>query len=129
MKVWRSGCGCGFQERLAQAKKLRDWTETWQSADAVVVTGDFNAYPGEPTLDHLKERFVSAHEAANGQEPEKTWATPVNTWDPSPHGTLDYVFVDRADVKSASVTFDKPHPLDAELFPSDHLGVTAVLDI
>jgi len=119
----------GTEERLAQAKKLRAWTETWTDANAVVVAGDFNAYPGEPTLDFMKERFVSAHEAANGSEPEKTWSTPVNTYDPSPHGTLDYVFVDGAKVKSASLAFDKPHPLDADLYPSDHLGVTATLEI
>lgn len=117
------------EERLAQAKKLRAWAESWHGADAVVVGGDFNAYPGEPTLDYIKERFVSAHEAANGREPEKTWSTPVNTYDPAPHGTLDYIFVDGAEVTSASVTFDKPHPLDADLYPSDHLGVTATLQV
>lgn len=116
-------------ERLAQAKKLSAWIETWDGANAVVVSGDFNAYPGEPALDLMKQRFVSAYEAANGSEPEKTWPTPVNTYDPSPPGTLDYIFVDGATIASASLAFDKPHPLDAGLFPSDHLGVTATLEI
>ncbi len=117
------------EERLAQAKKLCAWVDTWEGANAVVVSGDFNAYPGEPTLDLMKEKFVSAHMEANGREPEKTWPTPVNTYDPSPPGTLDYIFVDGADVKSASLAFDTPHPLDADLFPSDHLGVVATLEI
>ena len=95
------------EERLAQAKKLRAWAETWDGANGTVVLGDFNAYPGEPTLDLMKERFVSAYENANGAEPEKTWSTPVNTYDPSPHGTLDYIFVDGAEVTSASLAFDR----------------------
>ncbi len=117
------------EERLAQGKKLLAWSETWQGSGAVVVLGDFNAYPGEPVLELMKSRFVSAHEAANGAEPEKTWPTPVNTYDPSPPGCLDYVFVSGATVRSASLAFDTPHPLDATLYPSDHLGVTATLDV
>jgi endonuclease/exonuclease/phosphatase family metal-dependent hydrolase len=115
------------EERAAQARKLLGWTETWQGAAAAVAVGDFNAYPGEPALAVMKERFVSAHEAAHGREPEKTWSTPVNTYDPSPHGCLDYIFVAGAEVLEAGLAFDKPHPLDANLYPSDHLGVMAKL--
>ena len=117
------------KERLDQAKRLLAWTETWRGAAATVVVGDFNAYVGEPTVALMKERFASAHEAAHGSEPEKTWPTPVNTIDPSPPGCLDYVFVSGAQVIEAGLAFDTPHPLDADLFPSDHLGVTAKLDI
>jgi endonuclease/exonuclease/phosphatase family metal-dependent hydrolase len=116
-------------ERLAQAEKLLAWTETWSGANATVVVGDFNAYVGEPTVDLMKSRFVSAHEAVHGREPEKTWPTPVNTYDKSPPGCLDYVYVAGADVLEAGLCFDKPHPLDADLFPSDHLGVMARLRI
>ncbi len=116
-------------ERLEQAKRLLAWSETWSGADATVIVGDFNAYPAEPTVALMKERFVSAHEAVHGSEPEKTWPTPVNTYDPSPPGTLDYVFVDRARVVEASVAFDNPAEHDADLYPSDHLGVMAKLEI
>jgi endonuclease/exonuclease/phosphatase family metal-dependent hydrolase len=117
------------EERLAQAKKLLGWVDTWQGAQATVVAGDFNAYTGEPTVALMKERFASAHEAANGREPEKTWPTPVNTTDPSPAGCLDYIFVSGARVEGASLAFDRPHPQDATLFPSDHLGVQARLAV
>ena len=117
------------QERLEQAKRLLEWTETWRGANAVVVVGDFNAYTGEPTVELMKSRFASAHESAHGREPEKTWPTPVNTYDKSPPGTLDYIFVSGAKVIDAGITFDTPHPLDADLFPSDHLGVFARLEI
>lgn len=95
----------------------------------MVIVGDFNAYPGEPTLDLMNVRFASAFEAAHGHEPDKTWPTPVNTFDPSPPGCLDYIFVADAKVQEAALAFDTPHPLDPDLFPSDHLGVTAKLQV
>ena len=94
-------------ERADQARRLAEWTATWQGAGCVVVAGDFNAYPGEPALEVMKSRFASAHETANGREPEKTWPTPVNTYDPSPPGCLDYIFVAGAQVLSASLAMRK----------------------
>ncbi|MDP3767838.1 MAG: endonuclease/exonuclease/phosphatase family protein [Dehalococcoidia bacterium] len=117
------------EERSEQGRKLLAWAETWNGADATVVAGDFNAYPGEPVLALMKERFVSAHEAVHGCEPERTWPTPINDWDPSPPGCLDYIFVDGARVVDAGVAIDKPHPLDATLYPSDHVAVTAKLEL
>jgi endonuclease/exonuclease/phosphatase family metal-dependent hydrolase len=117
------------QERLEQAKKLLAWIDTWSGANAVVVVGDFNAYAGEPTVELMKSRFASAHEAAHGKEPELTWPTPVNTYDPSPPGCLDYIFVSGAKVIGAGLAFDKPHALDDKLFPSDHIGVYARLEV
>jgi endonuclease/exonuclease/phosphatase family metal-dependent hydrolase len=115
--------------RLVQAKRLLEWADARPGAAATVVVGDFNAYEGEPAVDLMKGRFVSAHEAAHGREPEKTWPTPVNTFDPSPPGCFDYVFVDGARVLEAGLAFDKPDAADPTLFPSDHLGVAAKLDI
>lgn len=115
--------------RLEQAKRLVEWTETWSGAAAKVIVGDFNAYAGEPTVDFMKSRFASAHEAAHGREPAKTWPTPVNDWDKSPAGTLDYVFVDGATVLEAALAFDRPSPDDPDLYPSDHLGVIAKLEV
>ncbi len=117
------------QERLAQADKMLAWSETWSGADATCIVGDFNAYAGEPTLDLMKADFVSAYESVHGHEPEKTWPTPVNTYDPSPHGCLDYVFVKDAAVTDASLAFDTPSKMDKDLFPSDHIGVIALLEV
>jgi len=117
------------QERLAQARRLLEWADTWSGAGAVAIVGDFNAYAGEPAVELMKSRFTSAHEAAQGREPEKTWPTPINTWDDSPPGTLDYVFVSGAKVVDAALAFDRPAPDDPTLYPSDHLGVMAKLEI
>ncbi|MEE8347495.1 MAG: endonuclease/exonuclease/phosphatase family protein [Dehalococcoidia bacterium] len=117
------------EDRVTQTKRLLAWVDTWRGAAATVVVGDFNAYPEEATVALMKGRFASAYEAAHGREPEKTWPTPVNTFDPSPPGCLDYVFVDSARVLEAGLAFDTPHPNDDSLFPSDHLGVMAKLDV
>ena len=117
------------EERLRQAKRLLAWVDTWQGAVATVIVGDFNAYPEEPTVALMKSRFASAHEAAHGREPEKTWPTPLNAWDPSPPGCLDYVFVAGARVLEASLAFHAPHPEDETLFPSDHVGVMAKIEV
>ena len=115
--------------RLTQAKRLLEWVDARRGASATVIVGDFNAYEGEPAVGLLKGRFASAHEAAHGREPEKTWPTPVNTFDRSPPGCIDYVFVGGARVLEAGLAFDEPDAADPTLFPSDHLGVAAKLDI
>jgi len=116
------------EARVAQAERLLAWAEASRGAPTVIA-GDFNAYPGEPVLALMKGRFQSAHEAVHGREPEKTWPTPVNTWDPSPAGCLDYIFVDGARALDAALAFDRASPQDPTLFPSDHLGVTARIEV
>jgi endonuclease/exonuclease/phosphatase family metal-dependent hydrolase len=52
----------------------------------------------------------------------------VNTWDNSPHGTLDYIYGSpHFQVTEAGLAFNKPSPDDPELYPSDHIGVWAKL--
>jgi endonuclease/exonuclease/phosphatase family metal-dependent hydrolase len=78
----------------------------------------------------MKSRFRSAFEVANGREPEKTWPTPVNEWDNSPAGTLDYIYVsEEFKVANAGLAFEKPSIADKNLYSSDHFGLFARLII
>jgi endonuclease/exonuclease/phosphatase family metal-dependent hydrolase len=116
------------QERVEQIELIFAWLDRDARALPTVVLGDFNAYTGEPAVALMKSRFRSAYETANGAEPEKTWTTPVNTYDPAPHGTLDYIFVSpEFRVVDAGLAFDKPDRLDPNMYPSDHLGLFARL--
>ncbi len=118
------------QERVEQLERLLAWLARDTRGLPTVIAGDFNAYaePPEPAVQLMKSRFRSAVETAQGHEPEKTWTTPVNTYDPSPHGTLDYIFVSPEwRVVDAGLAFDKPAPLDPNIYPSDHLGLYARL--
>jgi endonuclease/exonuclease/phosphatase family metal-dependent hydrolase len=120
------------QERVEQAERILGWLDRDMKAFPWVIAGDFNAYadPPEPAVTLMKSRFRSAYETAHGREPEKTWTTPVNTYDDSPHGTLDYIFVSPEwTVVDAGLAFDKPAPLNDKMYPSDHLGLYAVLEL
>ena len=114
------------EERLKQLEYLLPRLNALGGGEPLIIAGDFNAYEGEPAVALLKSRFRSAYEAAHGREPEKTWPTPVNKWDNSPAGTLDYIFVSpQLDVLDAGLAFDQPSAGDPDLYPSDHLGLFA----
>lgn len=118
------------QERLEQAGRLLAWLDRDVGGLPWVIVGDFNAYaePPEPTVTLMKSRFRSAHEAHHGREPDWTWTTPVNTYDDSPHGTLDYIFISPEwTLKDAGLAFHTPDRFNPKMYPSDHLGLFAVL--
>jgi hypothetical protein len=47
-----------------------------------------------------------------------------------PPGCLDYVWLRGAIcVVSARLAFDRPHPDDPTLYPSDHFGISARLEV
>ena len=120
------------QERVEQLERLLGWLDRDLRGLPTVISGDFNAYasPPEPAVQLMKARFRSAYEAVHGREPDKTWTTPVNTYDDSPHGTLDYIFVsEEFRIIDAGLAFDKPSAHDAQMYPSDHLGLFAELGL
>ena len=78
--------------------------------------------------------FRSAYAEANGDGPGVTWPSglqaPAMDTDGDP-GCLDYVWV-RGPVRvgrTARLVFDRPDPEDPTLYPSDHLGISARLEI
>jgi endonuclease/exonuclease/phosphatase family metal-dependent hydrolase len=117
-------------ERVQQIEYLLGWLDRDVRGLPLVIAGDFNSYVEEKAVSLMKSRFRSAFETANGTEPEKTWPTPVNDFDSSPAGTLDYIYVsDEVSIQQAALAFDEPSPADPDLYPSDHLGLCARLDI
>lgn len=124
----------GADVRDAQAAALLDWLGDAPPADAAVAVGDFNADPGEPTYRRMVDAgFRSAYAEANGAEPAVTWPSglqaPAMDTDGEPD-CLDYIWVrGAARVDEARLAFDRPDPLDPTLYPSDHLGILATLEI
>lgn len=124
----------GAAERDDQARQLIDWLGAVPATDAQVVMGDFNADPGEPAAERMRSHgYRSAFAEANGQDPAVTWpsglqAPAIDTdGDPS---CLDYIWVRGAvSVASARLVFDRPDADDPTLFPSDHFGISARLEI
>jgi endonuclease/exonuclease/phosphatase family metal-dependent hydrolase len=121
-------------ERLQQTMKLLAWLDESPAHDAMVVVGDFNAEPQEPTYSRmLGGGFRSAYREANGAEPSVTWPSglqaPAMDLDGSPR-CLDYIWIrGSVEVETAGLAFDRPDPEDPTLYPSDHLGLSAWLRI
>ena len=120
--------------RDEQAAALVDWLDGAAARTATIAMGDFNADPEEPAYARMRGAgFHSAYAEANDQEPPVTWPSglqaPAMDTDGSPE-CLDYIWV-RGDVRvlSARLAFDRPDPEDRTLYPSDHLGISAMLEI
>jgi endonuclease/exonuclease/phosphatase family metal-dependent hydrolase len=124
----------GAAERDRQAEALLDWLADAPDADATIAMGDFNANPAEPAAIRIRAAgFRSAYAEANGADPAVTWPSglqaPAMDTDGDP-ACLDYIWL-RGDVRvtSARLVFDRPDPADPTLYPSDHLGIAAHLEI
>ena len=121
-------------ERDLQAAALLEWLDAAPTTDAVVAMGDFNADPGEPTHARMSSAgFRSAFAESNGSEPAVTWPSglkaPAMDTDGGPR-CLDYIWL-RGAIRAgeARLVFDRPAVDDPTLFPSDHLGISARLEI
>jgi endonuclease/exonuclease/phosphatase family metal-dependent hydrolase len=121
-------------ERDQQAATLLDWLAGAGDTAAAIVIGDFNADPGEPAYARMVDAgYRSAFAEANGAEPPVTWPSglqaPAMDTDGDPD-CLDYIWVRGAvRVGDARLVFDRPHPEDPTLYPSDHFGLAAHLEI
>jgi endonuclease/exonuclease/phosphatase family metal-dependent hydrolase len=120
--------------RLEQAAAVVEWLDAAPAADVQVIVGDFNADPFEPTYARMiAAGFRSAYREANGAEPEATWPSglqaPAMDTDGDP-SCIDYIWVRGAvTVESARLVFDRPAASDPTLYPSDHRGVSAWLNL
>ena len=136
-------------KRTQQVQRVLTWLRLAAGQNPIVACGDFNATPDMRTIQVMKETFTSAHEAFHGREPDFTCPTPlvysldgvrkglsrvgnfllsrrVEPW----RGTLDYIFVDgNFRVLKCDVTLNQPSPRDPTLYPSDHVGLCATLDV
>jgi endonuclease/exonuclease/phosphatase family metal-dependent hydrolase len=122
------------KERDDQADALLAWLEESPSADATILVGDFNAAPDEPTYARIAGAgFTSSFLSANGDEPAYTWPSGIQAegmdtdGDPS---CLDYIWV-RGSVRvvDCRLAWDRSAVDDPTLYPSDHVGLSAHLEI
>ncbi len=136
-------------KRTQQVQRVLTWLRLEAGSMPMIACGDFNATPDMRTIQVMKESFASAYEARHGREPEYTCPTPlvyqfdsmrkglsrignyflsrrVEPW----RGTLDYIFVDdNFRVHECDVVLNRPSTNDATLYPSDHVGLCARLEI
>ena len=132
----------GSEIRAVQVRKLLAWLGPVGPDRRVVLCGDFNAGPRGETIKSIKHVLRSAHEEVHGDEPEWTHPTElVRIIDaeaafgvpilPKGRGhAIDYVFVSPSlAVRDCRIVFDVPSPDEPGLYPSDHVGLLADLEV
>jgi endonuclease/exonuclease/phosphatase family metal-dependent hydrolase len=117
--------------RLHQVQELLAWIDARDRPAARLVCGDFNA-----TLDMPSAALMAARYRATQTEP--TAFTPLAGADGEvthPHRArldrcIDFIWIsEELRVRESRVCFDRPDPADASLWPSDHAGVYADLEL
>ena len=117
--------------RLYQVQQLLEWISARDDVDARVVCGDFNA-----TLDAPSAGLMARHFKPSQTEP--TAFTPLEGEDGEPSHPywdrldrcIDYIWVSGAlKVRESMVCFNRPGPTDLTLWPSDHAGVWADIEL
>jgi endonuclease/exonuclease/phosphatase family metal-dependent hydrolase len=124
----------GAAERDRQARQLLEWIETGERTSVEIVMGDFNAHPEQLAARRMRAGgYRSAFAEAHGSDPAVTWPSGIQAPGMDTDGDpacLDYIWL-RGPVRvtSARLAFDRPDPHDPTLYPSDHLGISAHLEI
>src|SRR6266446_2360086 len=89
--------------------------------------------PPRSTLFPYTTLFRSAYAEANGSDPAVTWPSGLQAPAMDTDGSrecLDYIWIQGAvRVASARLAFARPAADDPTLYPSDHLGIAAHLEI
>jgi endonuclease/exonuclease/phosphatase family metal-dependent hydrolase len=143
---WRPG---SCQERMEQFKLLVDNITRLLPELPIINVGDFNAVPKTKEIKFLRNYFTSAYEHYHGSEPEYTCPTPLKKTRPLTiiiakrianiilnrqlkpwRGTLDYIFINKlVKVKHCQSILTEASPENPLIYPSDHFGIAADLEL
>jgi endonuclease/exonuclease/phosphatase family metal-dependent hydrolase len=117
--------------RQYQVRQLLEWIRTRDDADDSVVCGDFNAAPDQPSI-----RLMAAAHRATQTQP--TAFTPLREPGGAPthpewnrfDRCIDYIWISESiKLQASGLCFNQPAEDNPELWPSDHVGVWADLEI
>ena len=117
--------------RLFQVQQLLAWIDTRTDAAAAVVCGDFNASLDAPSAALMATRFRPSQTTPTAFTPLAGGKGDISHpyW-PRMDRCIDYIWVsDGIAVLASEVCFNRPSPDDPSLWPSDHAGVWADLQI
>ena len=117
--------------RLYQVQQLLDWIDSRTDISARIVCGDFNAALDKPSAALMATRFKPSQTAPTAPTPLADSAGNVtHPGRARMSQCIDYIWLSGAlrAVKSA-VCFNRPSLADETLWPSDHAGVWADIDM
>lgn len=118
------------EAREEQAMKLAGWLNSHKHVPIQVLAGDFNETPDGLAISYIKQSFRSAYENWHGREPLATYPTCLTTT-ADPAACLDYIFFSAAVQRAtaAKLFCNVSHREDDTLYPSDHVGLLATLEV
>lgn len=118
------------EARQEQAMKLMSWLQSHKHVPIQVIAGDLNEPPEGLAVRYCKQSFRSVYADVYGREPLATFPTAL-AYSSRPAVCLDYILVSNAvqRVAEASLFCDKHDREDDTLYPSNHVGLIARLEV
>ena len=117
--------------RLFQVQQLLAWIDTRADGTPSIVCGDFNASLDAASVGLMATRFRPTQTAPTAFTPlaDRDGAVSHPYW-PRLDRCIDYIWIsDAIEALASAVCFNRPSPDDPSLWPSDHAGVWADLQI
>jgi endonuclease/exonuclease/phosphatase family metal-dependent hydrolase len=117
--------------RQYQVSTLLEWIRTRGDADCSIVCGDFNAAPDQPSIRLMSSVFRAIQDQPTAFTPlcEPGGAPTHPEW-PRFDRCIDYIWISESiGLRASGLCFNQPAKEDPGLWPSDHVGVWADVEI
>jgi endonuclease/exonuclease/phosphatase family metal-dependent hydrolase len=117
--------------REYQVTRLLEWIGSRQDADFSVICGDFNTTLDQPSIRLMSSVFNATQTEPTAFSPlQEAGGNPTHPeWDRFDR-CIDFIWVTNSiKVQASGLCFNKPAPDDPTLWPSDHVGVWADLEL
>jgi endonuclease/exonuclease/phosphatase family metal-dependent hydrolase len=117
--------------RQYQVTQLLEWIRSRDDADCSVVCGDFNAAPDQPSIRLMSTVYLPTQSQPTAFTPlQEPGAAPTHPEWPRFDRCIDYIWISQSiKLQATGLCFNQPDKDNAELWPSDHIGVWADLEI
>jgi endonuclease/exonuclease/phosphatase family metal-dependent hydrolase len=117
--------------RQYQVSQLLQWIRRRNDADHTIVCGDFNAASDQPSIRLMLEAFRPTQSQPTAFTPlRESGGEPTHPDWPRFDRCIDYIWVSKSvKVAASGLCFNKPAPDNPDLWPSDHVGVWADLEL
>jgi endonuclease/exonuclease/phosphatase family metal-dependent hydrolase len=118
------------EARLEQAMQLISWMRRYKHVPLQIITGDLGEPPNGRAVQFIKQSFRSAYEEKHGHEPLATFPTAMVA-DVAQAQCRDYILVSKGVRRATAVSIfcDQPDKSDPTLYPSEHVGLMATLEV
>jgi endonuclease/exonuclease/phosphatase family metal-dependent hydrolase len=119
------------EARQDQVRRLLEWIDTRADVDGVIACGDFNASPDQPSIRLMSARYRPTQTQPTAFTPlREPGGAPTHPEWPRFDRCIDYIWVSESiKVHASGLCFNQPAKDNPDLWPSDHIGVWADLEL